>query len=542
MARILTLEQAQALPPGTWDKQQCYNGLDVCGTREVWDTLRPRLNAQQERTYAFERALQAPCLSMMLRGVRVDDVKRRTMVGNLKQEKVREQKALTKLPEIVSVWDVYEKETGDCPTAEARADGRPGKHKWPRGVPDSLVKICERCGASRLKLKEFNPGSFPDKLHLFYDLHRVPKMTNKTGKVSVDDDILEKIGRRYPALRPLTDAIRGLQDLTKQIGTLGAKLTSEGRYPSSFNVGAAWTGRFSSSKNPLGLGGNLQNVTERHRLVFLPDIGYSIGYADYKQGESNIVAHLAGDSKYIEAHLSGDVHTYAARLIWPELGWTGDLKRDKAVAKALPKWDEVEGHDFRFQAKRIQHGSNYGLTPQGISMIAHIPLVQARIAYENYMSEFECIPAWQADVKRRLEDGEPFTNALGRYWQPMGRPWDKHTWRQVLAFLPSSLLADIENIALWRVWRYLEEKAVELLAQVHDAILHQFPAGNLELERELLKLMQVPVPITDIFGKTRIMTIGVEAAIGANWGKKSPVNPRGLDETLIEAYLKDHPL
>lgn len=541
MGRTLTLEQARALPFGQ-ERAWAYGALDVTGTREVFDTLYPRLSPAQRRIYALERGLQAPFLSMGLRGTRVDQYARGERVKELKKLITKEEKALQKVPSLTEVWDVMEKETGACPVAKPRSDGSPGKHKWPKGVPDA-ERHCERCGANRLKLMPFNPGSSDQKAHLFYDLHHIPPMLNKLKKVSTDDDILERIGRGHPHLRQLVEAIRGLQDFNKQLGTLSARLTSDGRYTSSFNVGAAWTGRASSSKDPFGRGGNKQNIGEQHRNTFIADPGMEIGYADYKQGESNIVAHLSGDEKYIAAHLSGDVHTFAARLIWPDMPWTGDLAKDKKVAKALPNWDQVAGHDFRFQAKRFQHGANYGLTPQGISMIEHIPLGQARGAYRNYMYEFDGIGAWQQWMRKKVEGQETICNPLGRCINLFGRPWDKHTWRQGLAFQPQSTLADIEDIAIWRVWRYLEEKLILLLAQVHDAILHELPEKRLDLERELLKYMSIPVPVTDIRGKTRIMTIGVESALGKNWGHyHAEKNPRGIREDVVDAYLKEHPL
>lgn len=175
-------------------------------------------------------------------------------------------------------------------------------------------------------------------------------------------------------------------------------------------------------------------------------------------------------------------------------------------------------------------------------MVAKIPYQEAKKAYETYMSEFEYIPAWQSSVAKDIAEHRPIVNALGRVWVPFGRPNDKHTWRQGLAFGAQSLLADIDDIALYYVWRDLEEERVELLAQVHDALLHQFPKGAYELEREVLSRMAIPVPVTDYRGQTRTMTIGVETATGGNWGHKSPDNPHGIEEGPMEAYMKDHPL
>jgi len=112
--------------------------------------------------------------------------------------------------------------------------------------------------------------------------------------------------------------------------------------------------------------------------MFIADPGKVLCYADLKQAESLTVAYLAGDEAYIEAHKSGDTHTFVARMIWPDLPWTGDIWKDKAWAKEhMPEWDPADGHDFRFQSKRIQHGGNYGMSPYGVARVAHIPVAEA---------------------------------------------------------------------------------------------------------------------------------------------------------------------
>lgn len=526
MGKIITLAEAQKYPPGQ-EKDWLYNTLDVTGTREVADALLPRLNPTTERTYAFERALQNPAFSMMMRGVRVDTALRARLIAELKRELKKDLALIAKMPEVTGVWNATELETGFCPAQLGK------HHKWPRSkkgeppIPEA-EKTCAHCGTSRIKPKAFEPNS-TDQVHkLFYDLHKIQPITNKKGEISVDDDVLERIGRKHPHLLALTSSIRAVRDKKKQLGSLNARLTPDNRYPSNFNVGAAWTGRFSSSKNPFQQGGNLQNVSERHRAIFIADYGYDMFYLDLKQAESNVVAHLAGDEKYIEAHRSGDVHTYVTRLVWPNLPWTGDLKKDKAIAKQLPAWDNVPGHDFRFQAKRIQHGSNFGLTPPGIAMIAHIPLKEARTAQAAYFRAFPGIKAWQDRMGADVREHKPLVNPLGRTISLFGRPWDGHTLKQGLAFKPQSAVADILDLAMIRVWDQLDPWELHLLAQVHDAMLGQFLEGQLEIVRKAARLMQIPVPVNG-----RIMIIEPELAVGKNWGHKSKTNPDGIDEVPL---------
>ncbi len=351
---------------------------------------------------------------------------------------------------------------------------------------------------------------------------------NKDHKITTDGEALEKLGHKYPNLKSVTDLIDQYQDTQKQIGFLAAPRTPDGRYPSSFNVAAAWTSRFSSSKNPFRLGGNLQNVAEKNRDIFVADPGYWLFYADLEQAESNVVAHLAGDEEYIAAHRIGDPHTFVSRLVFPEFAWTGDLDQDKAIAKnTYMDWDKAPGHDIRFQSKRIQHGKNYGLTPPGIAMIAHIPQSAAFIMAKRYDTNFPGIRKWQDKERAAIQNHEALISPLGYRVKLFGRPKDEHTFKQGLSLKPQSTVAHLINIAMWRVDRELPGRAI-LLAQVHDALLGMIKVGDFETLAKIKDLMSIPLDVIGADGKTRRFTIGTEIAIGCNWGKRSLSNQSGL--------------
>ena len=294
------------------------------------------------------------------------------------------------------------------------------------------------------------------------------------------------------------------------------------------------TGRWSSSKNPFGEGGNLQNVGEKHRSIFLADPGHRLFYSDLKTAESLHVAYLSGDPGYIEAH-NGDVHTWVCREIWPDLPWTGDIKKDKAIAQSnYPEWDKAPGHDLRFQSKRIQHGSNYGLSPHGLAMIAHIPRKAAEMAQEKYFTSFPEIKNWQNYIQSRVKDQLPLSNALRRTVILMGRPWDGHTFKQGLSFPPQSGIGDVLNLGLWRLWHRADPELVYLLAQIHDAVLGQYRIEReAEAQEAIMQALRIPVPIEDFRGVTRMCTIQAELAVGGNWGKRGPDNPDGIEEVKL---------
>lgn len=515
MAQIIGNSELQYL---TGARQHwAYNALDTCVTREVFDVLEPRLTDTTRLTYEFEMACQAPAMAMMRRGVRVDAAGLLRALEELdKDERTSHARCNELIPP--GAWEHKRKVTGLC------TDG--GRHKWPKGEPDE-TRCCEKCHTPRMAVSGFNPLSHPQGRELLYRQLGIPEHYNKKNIVSVDDDVLERLAEKYPQYAPLINEIRNSRGIRKTIGVLKSDVSTDGRMRSSFNVGAPDTGRWSSSSNPYGEGTNLQNITEKLRYIFVADPGMELVYADLKTGESFCVAYLSEDEQYIKAHLEGDPHTYVARLVWPELPWTGDLKKDRKIAESMnPKWDDLPGHNFRYQAKRIQHGSNYGMTPYGIAMLAHIKVKDAEEAQERYFTAFPGIPAWQKRKIAELERYHSFTSPLGRFRQFFGRHWDKHVQRQFIAAEPQGMVADILDVALCRIWRELDTglllpprtsdpNRLWLLAQVHDAILAEVRAGDDATVERMLELMRVPVPV---YG--RIMVIGADCKRGPHWRMK----------------------
>jgi hypothetical protein len=533
--RQISLREAQTLEGQ--QRHWAYNALDTVGTRKVHDTLQSAMGPASKRWYRFEMAAQTPAMKMSSRGILVDTSTRDEVVVDLKKELTALTKTINSHPQVKGIWDGTEKVTGICPKSK-RKDF---KHSWEPGVPDGPERVCTECGTARFKPAPFNPGSPVGVMHLLYDLLGAKRQYNKDGLPSSDDEALDRVARNSPKVAELATYLREWRGLNKQVGFLSTALSADDRFRSSFNVGAAWTDRWSASSDVFGHGGNAQNITERHRHMFIADPGKVLVYADLKQAESNIVAHLAGDEAYIEAHRSGDVHTFATRLIWPDLAWTGDLRADKELAKGtLPEWDPVEGHDLRWQSKRIQHGSNYGLTPFGMSIISHTPVASNRTAQSAYFRGFPMIRVWQRQVREIVQGQGTLVSPLGREVKLFGRPWNEHTYKQGLAVGPQGTVAHIINMAAWQIDNAFDPDRITLLAQVHDALIWQQDADDLETLYRAAALMMIPVPVVDVSGKLRYALIEAEIAMGKNWGHKSPNNPNGISDIHVpKEYYPD---
>lgn len=528
MGRLITISDITRGLTGS-DCYWAYNGMDTLITREVYDTIAPVASDRNKHIYAFERALQAPAMAMMLRGVRINETARAKALKDAQRDATLQVGAIM---EVISPWWSHKTKRatkGDC------IDG--ASHKWPK--TDSLEECaCAVCGVSRLVAVDFNPASPVQVKKLLYDVMQLPVKRNRQHQISTDDECLERLANDKKLTTEqytVVEAIRAYRGAAKQIGFLKAT-TRNGRMYSSFNVGAPETGRWSSSANCFGEGTNLQNIAEKNRHIFIADEGMWIFYADLKQAESCFVAYDAEDEAYIEAHLLGDPHTYVSRLLWPELPWTGDIKKDKVVAESMhPPWDP--DHSYRFNAKRVQHGSNYGLKPYGIAVQAHIPVKAAADAQERYFDAFSRIRLWQQAIEGQIKRTGFLTTPFKRDRKFFGRLWDDHTIKQGLAYRPQSGVAEILNIGLARVFKELDTRVVLhrapserdpnrvwLLAQVHDAILGEVRRGDTNALRRVQDLMRIDVPMAG--GRT--MNIDVDMAVGDNWGKYSPENSEGI--------------
>lgn len=497
-------------------KHWAYNGTDCCVTREVFDVLYPRLDDLTRRTYEFELACQAPALTMTLRGVMVDEGARSETLDILKAEERAKRSELGSV--LAPVWDKLERRKGKC------TDGK--NHKWPRGVEDS-VSSCGKCGAGRLVASDFNPLSVPQVKKAVYSKLGLPvQIHRKTKLPTVDDEALSRLALKYPAQAPFLNAILEARGVRKQIGFLNSRVSVDGRLRASFNVGAAETGRWSSSKSAFMEGTNFQNIADRSRNIFVCDPGLVLFYADLEQAESRCVAYDAEDEAYIAAHESGDVHTAVARMLWPEFAWTGDIVKDKEIAEQPTPWDAF--HPYRYFAKIVQHGTNIGMTPVGIAREAHIKIADAEDVQRRYFQAFKRVAQRQREIRAQVRQTGRLVTPLGRKRQFFGRLWDESTQKEALAQTQQSMIGDILNVALWRVWEELDTKVhtighsphpsdpnkVWLIAQVHDAILGEIRQGDAETLARVKELMSIPVSI-----RGRTMTVPVEILVGKTWRK-----------------------
>lgn len=471
-----------ALTPGI--AHLVYNGLDAAVTLDCFQNMVEHLDPVTRRTYQFSKNLQAPVLEMMLRGIRVDQRARSRTLRNMR-----------------------------------------GKLTILEGQLDEIIR--EGVGTS------VNWRSPAQLGKLLYGIMNLPvqKKRNSNGvyALTTDREALEKLSAYFIA-EPIINHLLCLRDLGKSIGFLETGIDGDGRMRSNFSIAGTDTGRWSSSVSDFGTGTNLQNVTESLRSVFVADPGMKFANLDLEQADARNVGALCWDllidnsdwseadvGRYLDACEGGDLHTTVCKMSNPILEWDQG-KTDREIADQIA----YRHLTFRDLTKKLGHGSNYLGTPPTMAKHAKLPVQTVKTFHENYFSAFPCIPAWHLSIINQIKSHQPLTTLYGRRRHFFGRPTDASTHRKAIAYSPQSMTGDEINTGILSLWR---ANRVQLLLQVHDSILFQYPE---EQENEIIPWALETLRSTIILKKGREFSVPTEAKTGWNWGNYSDGNSEGL--------------
>ena len=471
--RIIQTNKLQTF--NSLDEQWVYNGLDCCVTAELLNVLEPQLDHVTRNTYTFSRALQGPVFDMRIRGVLVDQERRKEVLNEF-------------------------------------AD-----------IVDKCEATLERIVREGTGFHGFSWRSWQSLHKLFYDIYRIPPIMTKEGKQTANRDALEKL-ESYRLARPIVRFMEILRDLDKKMDVLTMELDNDGRFRTSYNIAGTNTGRFSSSFNEFGAGGNLQNIEESLRSIFISDTGKKLANFDAEQGESRVVGaiewNLFHKAAYLDTCETGDLHTQVSMMCDPNLPWVNDPGENRLMAEK----PYYRHHSLRKLCKSIGHGSNYMGGPDTLHRQYRIEVPFIVDFQTRYFGLFPEHRMWWDVVAEQLRSYGRLTSLMGRRRYFFGRRDDDKTLRDAIAYEPQSSLADIVNQGMLRVWRAND---CELLMQNHDSILVQYPE---EMEDEIIPKIRSQLYHQIPLKYDRALTIPYGCQVGWNWGKHSKDNPDGLKD------------
>jgi len=349
--------------------------------------------------------------------------------------------------------------------------------------------------------EDFNINSSQQLGRILFEKLLLPsqKKTKKTKGYSTDVDVLTALSEHHE----LPSLILRYRTLAKLKSTYSDSLIDlihpeTGRIHTSFNQTVTATGRLSSS-DP-----NLQNIpvkTDEGREIrgtFVPREGWKFIAADYSQIELRILAHYSNDEILIKAFLDDeDIHTRTA----------------SEVFQVFPSFITSE---LRRQAKVINFGIIYGMSPFGLSKELGISRKMAKTYIDNYFARYH-------GVKQFIDDTICVARKSGKISTLMGRvrllPDINSRNKTVREFAERTAVntpiqgtaADLIKAAMINVNTEFQKKKLRaaMLLSVHDEIIFEVPPDELgevmELVREVMEgvwTLKVPLKVNVAEGFT----------------------------------------
>lgn len=348
---------------------------------------------------------------------------------------------------------------------------------------------------------EFNIGSPSQLSEVLFTKLQLPTTGVKKGKTgySTDQKTLDKLRGQHPIIE-LIERTRELAKLKNTyVDTLPLLADEKSRLHTDFRQDVAATGRLSSN-NP-----NLQNIPvrtdlgRRIREAFVPEKGSVLVGADYSQFELRLAAVLAGDKQLIEDFNDDiDIHTKTA-----------------AEANGIPMEKVTKAQ--RRDAKVINFGVLYGMSPHGLSVATGMSVVEAKKYIDHYFELRAPIRKYiDATLHKAKTEGYVETYYGRRRPTPDVNSSNfmvREAANRQAANMPiQGTEADLMKLAMMKIEEKLGDLGQQIL-QIHDSVLVECERENAEKVGNILKeTMESIAPELPI-------KLKVDVAIGKNWGE-----------------------
>jgi len=355
--------------------------------------------------------------------------------------------------------------------------------------------------AYELAGQPFNLGSPKQIGEILFDKLGLPvKKRTASGAPSTDEEVLTELAADYPLPAKLLEN----RSLSKLKGTYTDKLPlmvnpATGRVHTNYAQAVAVTGRLSSN-DP-----NLQNIPirtpegRRVREAFIAPPEHSILSADYSQIELRIMAHMSGDPGLLRAFAEGvDVHRLTASEVF-----------GAALA-------EVSNEQRRY-AKTINFGLIYGMGAFGLAQSLGIERGAAAAYIERYFERFAGVRRYMDQTKASAREKGYVETLFGRriYLPEINGgngPRKSGAERQAINAPMQGTAADLIKLAMIAVQGALEreQRATKMIMQVHDELVFDVPAAELDWARAEVPRIMASVAAFKV-------PLLAEVGVGANW-------------------------
>lgn len=414
---------------------------------------------------------------------------------------------------------------------------------------------------------DYNPGSWQQVAHLFYNVLGCDPVKVKGKSGGTDEFTLRLIGEQRYLFRLFADDALDVREAGKICSTyLGShakqvdngevffthsRLLRGNRMHFMLNTGGTDTSRYSSNQF-MWEGMNGQNIPEHLRDMLIADDGWVLFDVDCEQADARFVAYEAQDEKYINIMESDkDTHCYHASHFFRQ-PYEHILAM---VAQGVPLYaHKVTG--IRQVTKKIVHGSNYemmaytlytqiltiagpealrniarglGRDPSRMNQKAFVDMCGSLI--EAYFVLYPRLRPWGEELQQDVIQTRLISTAFGWTIQIFMDPTSKACLRYIKAFKGQGGTGGCINRAIRTIYYGdddsppLEQQGVRLLLQVHDSLVGEVRESQLYLLEGICRAIERPITI---HGRT--FKIPSNPQIGYNWAAGGDHNVGGLQK------------
>ncbi len=350
----------------------------------------------------------------------------------------------------------------------------------------------------------FNINSSQQLSRILFEKLNLPvqKKTKKKTGYSTDVDVLTALAREHelPAMILRHRTLAKLKS-TYTDALVGLVNPETDRIHTSYNQTVTATGRLSSSEP------NLQNIpirTEEGRQIrgaFIPEDGWRLLSADYSQIELRVLAHCSADPILIRAFENEeDIHARTASEVF-------------GVAP-----DNVTP-ELRRQAKAINFGIIYGMSPFGLSRQLGISQKMAKTYIDHYFARYpnvrEFLDATVAESKK-TRSAQTLMGRIRLLPEITSSNYSVRQFAERTAINTpiQGTAADLLKVAMIRIDGRLQREGLKaaMILTVHDELVFEVPPDELSQLRSLVQeemqgVQQLKVPLK------------VNLAEGGNWAE-----------------------
>lgn len=344
---------------------------------------------------------------------------------------------------------------------------------------------------------EFNINSHQQLSHVLFEKLKLPIIKRTKTGISTAEAVLRKLSLSHPIIELVLEHRTFTKLKSTYIDALPEIINKKThKVHTSFNQTVTATGRLSSS------GPNLQNIPIKTdigreiRKAFVPlnkkDILIS---ADYSQIELRILAHFSNDKNLMNAFKKGhDIHTYTAGRIFGV--------KEKVVTNKM-----------RAQAKTVNFGIIYGMSPYGLARDLGMDISEAEEFIENYFGRYPDVKLYLERQISRVRKTGYVTTILNRrrYLPEINSPnvnIRQFAERAAINAPIQGSAADLIKVAMLNIAKILEEKNLEsrMILQVHDELLLETKKSEAEQVKKIIKnemegVFELKVPILVYIGE-----------------------------------------